>query len=133
MIAPGIVTEFHFSASRSGGKGGQHVNTTESKVELKFHLASSIYLSEEQKTLMLEKLAGKIDTEGFLRTYESGSRSQHANKEALIKKTLALLEASLKRPKKRKPTKKSRSAKAKVRKSKERRSEIKKLRGKSSW
>lgn len=82
---------------------------------------------------MLEKLGGKVDTEGYLRTYESGSRSQHVNKEKLIKKTLALLEASLVRPKKRRPTKKGKSAKAKARKSKQRRSEIKKLRGKSSW
>lgn len=129
-LSSAIVTEFDFSASRSGGKGGQHVNTTESKVELKFNIAQSIHLTEEQKTLLLEKLANKLDTEGFLRLYESGSRSQHTNKEKLIKKAFAFLEAALKRPKKRKPTKVSRSAKVKRRQSKERRSDIKSLRKK---
>jgi len=129
-LSNAIVTEFHFSASRSGGKGGQHVNTTESKVELKFHVPSSAFLTEEQKALILEKLKTKIDTEGYLRTYESGSRSQHTNKEKLIKKTISLLQASLKRPKKRKPTRVSASAKAKRKKSKQRKSEIKKLRSK---
>lgn len=130
LLSSAIVTEFHFSASRSGGKGGQHVNTTESKVELKFYIPGSAFLTQEQKELILAKLKNKIDAEGYLRTYESASRSQHTNKEKLIKKTLALLEASLKRPKKRKPTKVSASARAKRRKSKERRSDIKKLRGK---
>src|ERR1700745_476083 len=94
-ISPGIVTEFHFSTSRSGGKGGQHVNTTESKVELAFHVASSIYLSESQKGLIAEKLKNKIGGEGYFHSYESGDRSQHANKEALVKKTLKLLRSAM--------------------------------------
>lgn len=131
MISPQIVSEFQFSASRSGGKGGQHVNTTESKVELKFHVPASFFLTAEQKQLLLKKLKNKIDAEGYLRMYESGSRSQFTNKEKLVKKTIALLEASLRHPKKRKPTKVSASAKAKRRKSKERRSDIKNLRRRS--
>ncbi len=129
-MSSAIVTEFHFSTSRSGGKGGQHVNTTESKVELAFHIASSIYLTAGQKELLLEKLKNKIDGEGYFHLYESGDRSQHANKEKLIKKTLKLLEASMLKPKKRKPTKLSKSAKRKRRKSKEIRSEVKKNRSK---
>ena len=129
-LSPAIVTEFHFSTSRSGGKGGQHVNTTESKVELKFNIASSGYLSLEQKEWLLEKLYNKLDGEGFLRVYESSGRSQHDNKDKLIKKTLALLQTALKKPKKRKPTKPSKSAKLKKRKSKEKRGEIKKTRNK---
>jgi ribosome-associated protein len=128
MISNQIVSEFQFSASRSGGKGGQHVNTTASKVELKFHIPASYFLTGEQKALLLKKLKNKVDAEGYLRLYESGSRSQFSNKEKLVKKTIALLEASLRQPKKRKPTKMSASAKAKRRKSKERRSDLKKLR-----
>jgi ribosome-associated protein len=131
-LSPALVTEFHFSASRSGGKGGQHVNTTESKVELKFNIAQSAYLSEEQKAFLQEKLSNKLDAEGFIRLYESGSRSQHTNKEKLIKKTFAFLEAALKRPRKRKATKVSKSAKAKRRKGKELRSNIKSLRKRPS-
>ncbi len=131
ILSNAIVTEFHFSTSRSGGKGGQHVNTTESKVELAFHIASSIYLTIEQKTLLLEKLKNKIDSEGYFHLYESSDRSQHANKETLIKKALKLLQASIIKPKKRRPTKLSKSAKLKRRKSKEKRSEVKKYRSKS--
>ena len=129
-LSNAIVTEFHFSTSRSGGKGEQHVNTTESKVELKFHIASSHYLSLEQKEGLLEKLHNKLDTEGFLRVYESSGRSQHDNKDKLIKKTFALLQGALKKPKKRKPTKPSKSAKAKRLDTKKKRSATKQLRNK---
>jgi len=131
MLHHAIVTEFHFSTSRSGGKGGQHVNTTESKVELAFHIPSSQYLTDEQKCLILEKLKNKIDGEGYFHSYESADRSQHVNKEKLVKKTLKLLEASMIKPKKRRPTKPSKSAKKKRRKSKEIRSEVKKNRSKN--
>lgn len=123
-----IVNEFIFSTSRSGGKGGQHVNTTESKVELKFNIASSQYFSTEQKEWLLEKLHNKLDSRSCLRIYESSGRSQHDNKEKLIKKVLALLQASLKKPKKRKATKPGKAAKLKRRQSKEKRSDIKKSR-----
>jgi ribosome-associated protein len=129
-LSNAIVTEFYFSTSRSGGKGGQHINTTESKVELKFNIAASHYLSLEEKEWLLQKLHNKLDTEGFLRVYESGGRSQHDNKEKLIKKTFALLQAALKKPKKRKPTKVSKAAKAKRIDSKKKRGDIKKLRSK---
>ena len=108
-----IVSEFKFQTSRSGGKGGQHVNTTESKVELAFHIHSSIFLSEEQKQLIPLKLKNKIDGEGFLHLYESTDRSQHANKDTLIKKALKFIAAALIKPKKRVPTKLSKAAKRK--------------------
>ena len=129
-LSNAIVTEFHFSTSRSGGKGGQHVNTTESKVELKFNIAASHYLSLEQKEWLLQKLHNKLDTEGFLRVYESSGRSQHDNKDKLIKKTFVLLQAALKKPKKRKATKPSKSAKAKRLDTKKKRSATKQLRNK---
>lgn len=130
-INPVIVNEFRFSTSRSGGKGGQHVNKTESRVEMQFHIPSSGFLTYEEKQLLLHKLTSKVDTEGYLRLYESSTRSQHTNKEKLIKKALAILEAALRKPKKRKPTKVSAAAKAKRRESKKKRSDVKKLRRRS--
>jgi ribosome-associated protein len=132
-LNPVIVNEFRFATSRSGGKGGQHVNKTESRVEMQFHIPSSGFLTYEEKQLLLHKLTGKIDSEGYLRLYESSTRSQHTNKEKLIKKALAILEASLRKPKKRKPTKVSAAAKAKRLKSKQKRSDVKKLRRRSSF
>jgi ribosome-associated protein len=125
-----IVSEFIFQTSRSGGKGGQHVNTTESKVELAFHVASSAFLKEEQKYLIVHKLKNKIDTEGYLHLYESGDRSQHANKDTLIKKTFKLLAAALIKPKKRVATKPSKAAKRKRVESKIHKSKIKSTRNK---
>jgi ribosome-associated protein len=125
-----IVSEFHFQTSRSGGKGGQHVNTTESKVELAFHVASSAFLSYEQKHLISHKLKNKIDSEGFLHLYESTDRSQHANKDTLIKKALKLIAAALIKPKKRVPTKVSKAAKRKRVDDKKHKSKIKSGRNK---
>jgi ribosome-associated protein len=125
-----IVTEFIFQTSRSGGKGGQHVNTTESKVEFAFHVAASKFLSEEQKHLISVKLKNKIDGDGFLHLYESTDRSQHANKEKLIKKAIKLLQTALIKPKKRIATKVSKAAKRKRVDSKKHKSKIKSTRNK---
>ena len=112
-INPAIVSEFIFQTSRSGGKGGQHVNTTESKVEFSFHVTSSKFLSDEQKQFITKKLKNKIDEAGFLHLYESSDRSQHANKDKLIKKALKMLASASIKPKKRIATKVSKAAKAK--------------------
>ena len=56
LLSNDIVSEFIFQTSRSGGKGGQHVNTTESKVEFAFNIASSKFLTDEQKHLITQKL-----------------------------------------------------------------------------
>ena len=130
VINSDIVSEFIFQTSRSGGKGGQHVNTTESKVEFAFHVASSKFLSEEQKHLISVKLKNKIDGDGFLHLYESTDRSQHANKEKLIKKALKLFQAALVKPKKRIATKVSKAAKRKRVDAKKHNSKIKSTRNK---
>ena len=129
-ISNEIVSEFIFQTSRSGGKGGQHVNTTESKVEFAFHVASSKFLTEEQKYLIAQKLRNKIDSDGFLHLYESTDRSQHANKEKLIKKAIKLFQAALVKPKKRIATKVSKAAKKKRVDAKKHKSKIKSTRNK---
>lgn len=117
-------------AVRSGGAGGQHVNKVSSRVELYFDISASQVLTDEQKTTLLTKLRSKLTEDGVLRITEDTSRSQHANREAAVKKLHAVIEQALKKPKKRVATKVSKAAKKKRVDEKKKVSEKKALRRK---
>ena len=108
-----IYKELHFKAVRSSGAGGQHVNKVSSKVELYFNLASSEAFTEKEKQLLLKNLSNRINKEGILKIYSSESRSQHINKEKVVKRLFKMIEKGLIVPKKRRPTKMSRAQKIK--------------------
>ena len=108
-----IYKELHFKAVRSSGAGGQHVNKVSSKVELYFDLASSEAFNEKEKQLLLKNLSNRINKEGVLKIYSSESRSQHTNKEKVVKRLFKIIEKGLIVPKKRRPTKMSRAQKIK--------------------
>lgn len=110
MNRENIIKELSFKAIRSSGAGGQHVNKTSSKIELTFDLENSQSLSVNEKTLLKEKLASKLTKENQLILFCEETRSQHKNKEIVIKRFLSLLKSNLIRPKKRRPTKPSRSS-----------------------
>lgn len=103
-----IIRECVFKAVRSSGAGGQHVNKVSSKIELTFDLLKSRGLSKCEKELLQKRV--KLTKEGFLVLQCSESRSQHKNKDLVIKRFLELLEVNLVVSKKRKPTKRSRSS-----------------------
>ncbi|WP_299798944.1 alternative ribosome rescue aminoacyl-tRNA hydrolase ArfB [uncultured Maribacter sp.] len=105
-----ILTELQFKAIRSSGPGGQHANKVSSKVELSFHVESSAGLTERQKKRVQLKLENKLSKEGFLILQCDESRSQHKNKELVIKRFLKLLEKSLVVPKARKKSRPTRSS-----------------------
>jgi ribosome-associated protein len=104
-------SEVHFSASRSSGPGGQNVNKVNTKVELRFDIASSSLLSDQEKVLLMEKLAKKINSEGELILVSQTERSQLKNKEKAIEKFYSLLTRALSPRKKRKPTQPSQASK----------------------
>lgn len=106
----GVVSELKFEYARSRGAGGQHVNKTESAAILRFHVASSQYLSEIQKERALRKLSNKINSEGELILREEGARERLRNKDVLIKKFLELLEKAFFVPPTRKKTRPTRSS-----------------------
>jgi ribosome-associated protein len=106
------LAELAYQASRSGGPGGQHVNTSSTRIEIWWDVAQSPSLTEEQRARLLEKLGSRLDTAGRLRLVSSGSRSQLRNREEATERLRDVLAKALVVPRRRKPTKPSRSAKA---------------------
>ncbi len=130
MNSKKILSELKFKAIRSSGAGGQHVNKTSSKIELTFDVANSNALTENQKSILKQKLSSKLTKEHVLILFCEETRSQHKNKELAIKRFLKLIEKSLIRPKKRKATKPSLSALKRKAENKQRNSVKKALRKK---
>ena len=114
--------EFVFITSRSSGAGGQHVNKTNSKVELRFNVLNSNILIDNEIELLQKNLSTRINKEGILQIISQKSRSQIKNKKDCIKRFYILLEEALKIPKKRKKMKRSRSSILKRLESKKRQS-----------
>lgn len=120
--------ELEFRASRSGGPGGQGVNTTASKVELRWDLESSKALADWQKELVRERLGSRLTDDGVFLLQASEERSQHQNREAARARFQALLKEAITPPKRRRKTKISRSQKRKRLEDKRHRARIKELR-----
>ncbi|MCF7568440.1 aminoacyl-tRNA hydrolase [Sabulilitoribacter arenilitoris] len=99
-----LLQELTFKAVRSSGAGGQHVNKVASKVELQFDLLNTFVFNEEQKVRLKNKLQHRLTKDDILILQCDESRSQHKNKDLVIKRFLDLIENSLKVPKKRIPT-----------------------------
>ncbi|MFM2018083.1 MAG: hypothetical protein RL007_1739 [Bacteroidota bacterium] len=125
-------SEYTIKAVRSGGAGGQHVNKVSSRIELYWNFRNSELLTDDQKDRIAEKMQSRISDDGLLRVTEDSSRSQHGNREAIVKKLHKLIAAALKVNKKRVPTKISAAAKRKRVDSKKKRAEVKSLRRKIS-
>lgn len=120
-----LLPELTFRAIRSSGSGGQHVNKVSSKVELHFFIENSAILSNEQKQLLFKSLKSRLTKDKELILQCDESRSQHKNKELVIKRFFELIKMGLIIPKKRKPTKIPKSVIRKRLKSKRIRSERK--------
>ncbi|WP_281541695.1 alternative ribosome rescue aminoacyl-tRNA hydrolase ArfB [Maribacter aestuarii] len=110
MDSERILKELQFKAIRSGGPGGQHANKVSSKVELTFDITNSTGLSEVEKSRLKLKLSSKLTKDDTLVLQCDETRSQHKNKELVIKRFFDLTKKALivqKRRKKSKPTRSS--------------------------
>ncbi len=125
-----LIREVEFRTSRSSGPGGQHVNKTESRVELLWSPQDSDCLNEAQKKMVTSRLSTRITDEGLLILASEKYRSQYRNKADVTERFLDLVTISLVPVKKRKPSKPTRSSVEKRIRSKKIRGDIKRTRRK---
>ena len=120
--------ELKYRTSKSSGPGGQHVNKTESRVELLWVPDISECLNSTQLSMVCQRLKSRITDEGVLILASEKYRSQYRNREEVTQRFLDLIEAGIVPVKRRRPTKPSRSSVEKRIKNKKLRGEVKRTR-----
>ncbi len=136
LIIPGVSipeSEISFTASRSGGPGGQNVNKVSSKVTLAFDVAGSAALSEEQKRKILAKLAARINSDGILQVVSQRTRSQELNRADAIHRFEELVRHALTPRRPRVKTRVPEAAKRQRFEEKKKKSSVKRARSSKDW
>ncbi|HET8770135.1 MAG TPA: alternative ribosome rescue aminoacyl-tRNA hydrolase ArfB [Gemmatimonadaceae bacterium] len=103
--------ELEIRASRAGGPGGQHVNTSSTRVEVTWGALESGALDDVDRERLRERLASRLDSSGTLRVVAADTRSQSQNRELALQRLAGLVRDALIVPKKRRPTKPTRASK----------------------
>jgi ribosome-associated protein len=130
-VADGVAiprSELEYRATRAGGAGGQHVNTSSTRIELLWNVARTPVLDDERRARVSARLATRIDGEGWLRVVSSARRSQQQNREAAEARLVELVRGALVVQKRRRPTKPTRASKEERIREKRKRSETKRMR-----
>ena len=133
MSRKALINEVKYKTSRSSGKGGQHVNKVETRVELHFDVEKSYVLNEDEKAIIREKLSNRISNAGILQVVSQAKRSQLLNRENATDKFIHLIEQALIPQKERIPTKPSKGMVRKRLKAKKQQSEKKAMRQKVNF
>jgi ribosome-associated protein len=102
--------ELAFVTSRSGGPGGQNVNKLETRVTVRFDLARSPALSDEQRARIALRLATRVTKDGIFQVTSQRHRTQGANREAAVERFVELLAGALREETPRKPTRATRAS-----------------------
>jgi ribosome-associated protein len=114
--------ELEIRATRAGGPGGQHVNTSSTRVEVVWRAATSEALDADARARLLLRLASKLDTSGSLRVVAADTRSQTQNRALALERLASTVRQALVVPKVRRATKPSRASKQARLETKKRRS-----------
>ena len=123
------VEELELRFSRSGGPGGQHVNTSSTRVEVVWDVAASPSLTEVERQRLVERLGARLDSAGRLHVVAQDERSQTRNRELAIARLGDLVRAGLAPPAApRRPTRPSAAARTRRLSEKRRAAEAKRLR-----
>lgn len=122
------LAELVYRASRSSGPGGQHVNTSSTRIEVVWDVAGSTALADDERARLLARLGRRLDSAGQLRLVSGEFRSQLRNREAVTERLRTVVAAALTVPKRRKRTRLPAAAKAARLQAKRRRSAIKRTR-----
>ncbi|MEP7383200.1 MAG: alternative ribosome rescue aminoacyl-tRNA hydrolase ArfB [Gemmatimonadota bacterium] len=125
--------ELSSRASRAGGAGGQHVNTSSTRVEVLWNPSTSSALNADEQVLVLGKLAARLDAEGRVRVVASDTRSQSQNRELAEQRLAALVARAIVVPRTRKKTRPSRASKERRLDAKKRDSQKKNERRSKEW
>lgn len=126
LVIPG--DELQLRASRSSGPGGQSVNTTSSRIELRWDITVSRALDDAQRTLLLERLASRVTDGGVLILHGSEHRSQHRNREAVLARLRTIVAEAIAPPRPRRATRPTRASERRRIDTKRARSTLKDLR-----
>jgi ribosome-associated protein len=102
--------ELTVRATRAGGPGGQHVNTSSTRIELLWNVERSRALSDKQRERLRAKLASRLDADGNVRVVASAYRSQLRNREDAEERLIALVRRALHVPRARRKTRPHRGA-----------------------
>ncbi len=102
--------EFRLRASRSSGPGGQHVNTSSTRVELTWNARTSPGLTEAERTRVLARLGHRLDNRGNLRLVSGATRSQLQNREEVVDRLHRLLRDAMKPVRPRRKTRPTRAS-----------------------
>ena len=115
--------ELAMRATRASGAGGQHVNKTSSRIEMRWNVRTTSALDDAMRARVMAKLASRLDGEGHIRVVSSEMRSQRQNRDRAEQRLAELIAKALLVPKARRKTKPSRAVREKRLAEKKRNSE----------
>lgn len=118
--------ELAFAASRSSGPGGQHVNTTDTRIQVRWNIRDSAALGETRRARLLAALASRLTGDGEIVIACDTHRSQRRNKEEAVQRLAALVRKALVVPKTRRPSTPSAAARLKRLQEKKKQAQTKK-------